>query len=136
MTTAVEPKETVQLPHLRQESPFSQVFSTWREVMQRDRMALFGVIIYVFFMFVAIFAPVIAPYEPNEVIQEDGIWLSNEKPSSEFWLGTTNLGRDIFSQLVYGTRPALLVGFSAAIAVAVIGTVVLTSSWGLNGLTT
>jgi peptide/nickel transport system permease protein len=124
MTTAVEPKDTVSLPHLRKESPYTQVFRIGAEVMQRDRIALFGLIIYIFFFFVAIFAPVIAPYEPDEVIQEDGIWLSNEKPSSEFWLGTTNLGRDIFSQLVYGTRPALLVGFSAAIAVAVIGTVV------------
>ena len=112
------------LPHLRQESPFTQVFRIGAEVMQRDRMALFGLIIYIFFFLVAIFAPVIAPYDPNEVIQEKGIWLANEKPSFEYWLGTTNLGRDIFSQLVYGTRPALMVGFSAAIAVAVIGTLV------------
>ena len=112
------------LPHLRQESPFTQVFRIGAEVMRRDRMAFFGLIIYIFFILVAIFAPVIAPYNPNEVVQEDGIWLANEKPSSDFWLGTTNLGRDIFSQLVYGTRPALLVGFSAAIAVAIIGTLV------------
>lgn len=124
MTSAVETKNNVSLPHIRQESPFVQIFRMGVEVMQRDRMALFGLLIYIFFFLVAIFAPVIAPYDPNEVIQEDGIWLANEKPSSEFLLGTTNLGRDIFSQLVYGTRPALMVGFSAAIAVAVIGTVV------------
>ncbi len=94
------------------------------EVLQRDRLALVGSLIFAFFLLVALFAPWIAPYGPIEVIQEDGIWLSNETPSARFLLGTTNLGRDIFSQLVYGTRTALLVGFSAAVAVAVTGTVV------------
>lgn len=102
----------------------TQFARTNMEVFQRDRLALVGVIILGFFILVAIFAPVVAPYDPLEVIQEDGIWLSNEKPSAEFPLGTTNLGRDIFSQLVFGSRSALLVGFSAAVAVAVIGTVV------------
>jgi peptide/nickel transport system permease protein len=112
------------LPQIREESPFAQIFRLGAEVMQRDRLALFGLLIYIFFITIAIFAPVIAPYDPNEVIQEDGIWLANETPSARFWLGTTNLGRDIFSQLIYGSRTALMVGFSAAIAVAVIGTIV------------
>ena len=54
-------------------------------------------------------------------------WLTDEVAEgyvNTFLLGTTNIGRDIFSQLIYGSRAALLVGFSAAIAVAVIGTVV------------
>jgi peptide/nickel transport system permease protein len=109
---------------VRQESFLTQFLRTNLEVFQRDRLALAGLIILVFFILVAIFAPVIAPYGELEVIQEDGIWLANEKPSERFPLGTTNLGRDIFSQLVFGSRSALLVGFSAAIAVSVIGTVV------------
>ncbi len=44
------------------------------------------------------------------------------RPSQEHWFGTTHLGRDIYSQVVYGSRAALLVGFLAAIMVAVIGT--------------
>ncbi|RMF78518.1 MAG: ABC transporter permease [Chloroflexi bacterium] len=94
------------------------------EVFKRDRLALTGLIILVFFALIAIFAPVIAPRGPFEVIEADGFWLSNEKPSTDYLLGTTNLGRDIFSQLIYGSRVALLVGFSAALAVAVIGTIV------------
>ncbi|GIV81043.1 MAG: peptide ABC transporter permease [Anaerolineae bacterium] len=94
------------------------------EVFQRDFLALIGLIILLFFLIVAIFAPLIAPHGPTEVIEENGIWLSNKKPSDQFILGTTNLGRDIFSQLVYGARPALLVGFSAAVAVSLIGTLV------------
>lgn len=104
--------------------PFKQFWRTNAEVFRRDWMARVGLIIFVFFIAVAVFAPLIAPYDPIEVIEEDGIWLSNEKPSAEFLLGTTNLGRDIFSQLVYGSQTALLVGISAAVAVSIIGTVV------------
>ncbi len=108
----------------KREKPLSAFLKTNFEVFQRDWMALVGLILLVFFILVAVLAPVIAPYGPLEVIQEDGFWLSNESPSAEYFLGTTNLGRDIFSQLVYGSRTALLVGLSAAVAVAVIGTVV------------
>ena len=101
-----------------------QLWKTNLEVFQRDRLALIGLIIFIVFILIAVFAPIIAPYDPLEVISEDGIWLSNKKPSDQFRLGTTNIGRDIFSQLVHGSRAALLVGFSAAAAVAVIGTVV------------
>jgi peptide/nickel transport system permease protein len=127
MTSRVETTDVAALPALpriREESPFIQVFRVGAEVMQRDRLALFGLIIYIFFILIAIFAPLIAPFDSIEVIQEDGVWLANEKPSARFILGTTNLGRDIFSQLIFGARTALLVGFSAAIAVAIIGTVV------------
>lgn len=101
-----------------------QLWETNLEVFQRDRFALVGLIIFAFFFVVAVFAPIIAPYDPLEVIEKDGIWLSNQKPSAEFLLGTTNVGRDIFSQLVHGSRSALLVGFSAAAIVAVVGTIV------------
>ena len=102
----------------------AQFARTNLEVFQRDRLALTGLIILVFFILVAVFAPLIAPYDPLEVIQKDGIWLANEKPSPAYLLGTTNLGRDIFSQLVFGSRAALMVGFSAAVAVSLIGTVI------------
>ena len=105
-------------------SPLAYVFQASAEVLRRDRLALVGMIIYLFFIAIAVFAPWIAPYDPLEVVQEEGIWLANEKPSARFLLGTTNLGRDIFSQLIFGARTALLVGFSAAVAVAIIGTVV------------
>jgi peptide/nickel transport system permease protein len=108
----------------RKDSFLRQFWRTNLEVFRRDRMALTGLIILAFFVIVAVFAPLIAPYGSQEVIQQDGVWLSNEKPSARFLLGTTNLGRDIFSQLVYGAQSALLVGFSAAVAVAVIGTIV------------
>jgi peptide/nickel transport system permease protein len=94
------------------------------QILKRDRFALAGVIIYAIMIVVAIFAPVLAPHDPHAVMENDGIWLTNQKPSWQFPLGTTNIGRDIFSQLIYGTRPALFVGFTAAFFVACIGTIV------------
>ena len=101
-----------------------QLWKTNLEVFQRDRLALIGLIIFAFFFLVAVFAPVLAPNDPLEIVEVDGIWQTNLKPSDQFVLGTTNVGRDIYSQLIHGSRSALLVGFSAATAVAIIGTVV------------
>ena len=53
-----------------------------------------------------------------------GKLAANVPPGAEFPLGTTNLGRDIYAQLVYGTRSALAVGLSAAVIVATVGTIV------------
>jgi peptide/nickel transport system permease protein len=112
-------------PQLQRRAVLKQFLQTNLEVFQRDPLALIGLALMVFFVVVAILAPVIAPYQPQQNIEDEaGIWLANKKPSAEFRLGTTNLGRDIFSQLVYGARPAILVGFSAALAVSLIGTIV------------
>lgn len=90
-----------------------------------DRYALVGAIIYLIFFAVAAFAPIIAPYDPLEILfTPDGMLAADLQPSFEHPLGTTNLGRDIFSQLVFGTRSALLVGLTAAFFVVAVGTLV------------
>jgi len=94
------------------------------KVLARDRFALAGALIYGFFLLIALLAPWIAPFDPAEIVQVDGRWLTNQPPNEVNWLGTTNLGRDIFSQLVFGTRAALFVGFTAAFFVVLIGTIV------------
>src|SRR3982074_2553149 len=91
----------------------------------RDPYALIGVSIYLAFLLVAIFADRLASYEATEILfTEDGGLASALPPSPAHWLGTTNLGRDVFSQPVLGARPSLFVGVTAALAVAAIGTVV------------
>src|SRR5207245_4008724 len=91
----------------------------------RDPFALAGLSIYLAFALVAIFADQIASHDPLEMLfQANGRLARSLPPSAAHLLGTTNGGRDIFSQLVYGTRAALSVGLSAAIAVALIGTLV------------
>jgi peptide/nickel transport system permease protein len=99
------------------------LLSTWA-ILRRDHFALAGVLMYVVMLAVALLAPLLAPFDPQAVLMKEGQWLANQPPGATFWLGTTNGGRDIFSQLVYGARPALLVGFSAAFCVALIGTLV------------
>ncbi len=123
----------------RQVSALRQLWETNLEVFQRDRMALFGLVIFALFFLIALFAPQIAPNDPLTPLKNnDGDWIKDAKPywlaepgvdeaegyTNNFLLGTTNIGRDIFSQLIHGSRSALLVGFSAAAAVAVIGTIV------------
>jgi len=89
-----------------------------------DPLAVAGIIILTIFIIIAIFAPQIAPYDPNEIIRVDGKIQRLQRPSGEFIFGTTYMGRDIFSQVVMGSRIALRVGLLAAFFVAIIGTTV------------
>jgi peptide/nickel transport system permease protein len=91
----------------------------------RDPFAFAGIAIYVAFALVAIFADQLAPLDPLEILfTKAGKLAANVPPGAEFLLGTTNLGRDIYGELIHGTRSALAVGLSAAVVVATVGTVV------------
>ncbi len=73
-----------------------------------------GLIIFLFFLFLAIFGPLIAPYGPNEQILED----VRQAPSATHWLGTDNLARDVFSRIILGARDVFtLAGVGTALAV-------------------
>lgn len=99
--------------------------TTALRLMFRHPLAKVGFVVVIVFTIMAVFAPLIAPYHPEEVISDrSGTWLSYQKPSSAFWLGTTDMGRCIFSQIIYGSRTAFMVGLLAALMVMVIGTVV------------
>lgn len=94
-------------------------------VLLQDRYAGIGVSIYVLYVVVAAFAGAIAPFDPTEILfTPDGMLAADISPNGRHLLGTTSLGRDVFSQLVYGTRSALLVGVVAAFFVVAIGTLV------------
>ncbi len=79
-------------------------------------MIKIGIGIIAFATLVAIFAPVIAPYDPNALGE------SYLTPSKEHLLGTNDIGQDIFSEIIFGTRVSLLVGFSTAFITMVVGT--------------
>jgi peptide/nickel transport system permease protein len=89
-----------------------------------DPFALVGLAIYLVFILVALLAPLLVTHDPLEILFEGGKLARSVPPGADHYLGTTNLGRDIYSQLIYGTRGALLVGLSAAVAVVTAGTVV------------
>ena len=118
--------------------PWQRNLRLWKETLARqwdlltdDPLVVIAMAILSLFVLVALFAPVIAPYQPKERLYQDGGILIAKwvKPAfmggdGGFILGTTAEGYDIFSQLVYGARPALLVGFVAAIMTVGIGTMV------------
>jgi ABC-type dipeptide/oligopeptide/nickel transport system permease subunit len=77
----------------------------WRQ-MRRNRFAIVGMVILAILIFVAVAAPLIAPYDPYDEDFAKGI----QPPSREHLLGTDELGRDLLSRLIYGARISLRVG--------------------------
>ncbi len=86
-------------------------------VFRRNRTALFGGIIILIFVFVAIFADWLAPYDPNAVTLSERFL----PPSSVHFFGTDNLGRDILSRVIYGARISLWVGILTVSLAMLIG---------------
>lgn len=98
-------------------------FKLFLENVVRDKLALTGLIILIIFVLVGVFSNQIAPYDPTEMIRDDAGELKRlQSPSSEHLFGTTNVGRDVFSQVVQGTKTALIVGGLAAFFVTFVGT--------------
>ena len=80
-------------------------------------MAFIGGIIVLFYILIAIFAPLLAPYNPFDIQLVNKL----QPPSMEHWMGTDDKGRDILSRLLHGTRLSLLVGFSSVFIGALFG---------------
>ncbi len=85
------------------------------EVLRRPSM-LVGIGILVFFILVAIFAPLLEPYDPRA--KTGSVY---EPPSSAHWLGTDDAGADMLSLVIAGARVSLIVGFAAALVAMLIG---------------
>jgi peptide/nickel transport system permease protein len=84
--------------------------------LKRSRLALPGLLIVLVFLFCGVFAPLIAPYDPYTTDLMNVLI----PPSAENWFGTDELGRDLFSRIVYGARISLIEGvFSVALAMAI-----------------
>jgi len=94
----------------------------WK-LFRRDRPAVVAAAIVLLFVAGALLAPVIAPYDPHEQFF-DGLTLEGapRPPTTQFWLGTDLLGRDLLSRVVYGARASLVIGVVANAAAVFIGT--------------
>ena len=96
---------------------------TWGEMaMKMTRkypLGAFGAVIVVVMIFLAIFANVLSPYDP----EANAFEFMLTAPDWQFWLGTDQFGRDILTRIIYGSRTALFVGFSCAIIGASVGLV-------------
>ncbi len=93
-------------------------------VLRSPRVLIGGGIVLVV-LFCAIFAPLLAPHDPNtqELLAQllPPSWAEGGQP--EYLLGTDNLGRDTFSRLIYGARVAMIVAVVAALGAMVLGTI-------------
>ena len=88
-------------------------------IILNSRVAVIGLIIIVFWVLVAITAPLIAPHDP---LDQD-LNAINQKSSDHYLLGTDYLGRDILSRLIYGTRTILILAPASVLASVAVGTV-------------
>lgn len=94
---------------------------TWRR-LRSNRIALLGLGVIVFFVFVAIFAPWLAPHDPRATTWFDQIRPSSiPGPSKEHWFGLDESGRDLFSRILYGARASLVIGIVSLAIGASIG---------------
>lgn len=86
--------------------------SAWRNFLSqflRNKAAVVGGVIIALYLFMALFAPLLAPYDPYAIQLENKL----QPPSFEHWMGTDDKGRDILSRILYGSRLSMGVGFAA-----------------------
>jgi peptide/nickel transport system permease protein len=100
----------------------------------RKRSAVVGLVMLGVLVFVAVFAPLIAPYDPNAVLLGNGVtprmdpcihafnWCDESEP--QFILGTDGNGRDVFSRIVFGARLSLAAGVGSVTFAVIIGTII------------
>jgi oligopeptide/dipeptide ABC transporter ATP-binding protein len=105
----------------------------WRDIwraVSRSKKAVAGVLLLLFFGVLAVFPGQIAPYSPTAKIFPPAL-----PPSSHHWLGTTTLGEDIFSQLIWGTRLSLVIALAVGAVATILAVLVGVSAGYLGGAT-
>jgi oligopeptide transport system permease protein len=103
----------------------------WNRLL-KNRGAVAGMIVVLFFALVAILAPWLAPHNALEIYSNNSyrppMWVHSDNPSQdgspEFPLGTDTIGRDVLSRAIYGTRTSLIVGFIPMLLIVTIGTII------------
>jgi peptide/nickel transport system permease protein len=98
----------------------STIAISFRRVTRHNALATIGVILVFIFVIFALFAPWIAPQDPAHIDLPRRL----SRPSSAHWCGTDELGRDILSRLIYGSRISMLVGSCVVAASLALGLIV------------
>ena len=96
---------------------------------RRKPLGAIGAVIVLALILMAVFADRIAPYSYDDTIRGARM----KPPSAQFWMGTDNLGRDIWSRVVYGARISVTVGFATIALVTLLATIIGVSSAYLGG---
>jgi peptide/nickel transport system permease protein len=108
---------------LRTEATIARNKQGWQRFMRdlfRKRQAQIGGLVVLLLILAAIFAPLIAPYDPYELDIPNRL----KPPGVDYWFGTDDLGRDMFSRIIYGARTTLQTGISVILIAASLGTLV------------
>jgi peptide/nickel transport system permease protein len=112
---AAEPEETVRQGHF--------FLAALKKSLRRNKVAQIAVVILVVVVLIGVFGPLIAPHDPAAQVLtarlKPPFWVKGHV--SGYLLGTDNLGRDVLSRVIYGTRISLLVGVAATLMSGVIG---------------
>ena len=98
-------------------APRVSEFRRFRRVFLSRGVVTFGIIVILVFIAVAIFAPLLAPYDPYEPALGQGL----QGPSKTHLLGTDALGRDTLTRVIYGSRTSLMIGLIVVVVAAMIG---------------
>ncbi|MDE1158189.1 MAG: ABC transporter permease [Neorhizobium sp.] len=109
-------------------SPLNRFLSLIRELMGSPTSA-FGVVVIAILLFTALIAPLIAPYDPIVVDLTNTL----KAPSAAHWFGTDELGRDILSRIIYGTRVSLTIITIVSVIVGPVGLLVGTTAGYFGG---
>jgi len=110
-----EPQGSIETEILDSKYSRSSLYKDAWKRLRRNKLAMLGLAIVLFLILMAIFAPLLAPYDPIMRIKED----SSLAPSRTHLFGTDLLGRDIFSRVIYGSRISIEVGV-VAVGISVI----------------
>ena len=101
-------------------SPFAYFASATLKAFNTNKTSWIGLVVFLIVVVVAILAPVLAPFDPND----QNILEKLRAPTLEHWLGTDSFGRDTLSRLIYGARISLIIGVVSTLAAMVIGTAI------------
>lgn len=100
-------------PKIKKSSEFLRIMKQ----LSYNKLAMFGLILFILELVVCFSAPLIAPYGYNDL----NIMDMNQAPNAAHWFGTDELGRDIFSRILYGGRYSITMGVSAIIVAMIVG---------------
>jgi peptide/nickel transport system permease protein len=130
-TNAGQPITVNQRPRARgaRSNPWALAWRSVWTAVSYSHLATVGFVLLAIYLVVAIFAPLIAPYDPQQM----AVGTIRQGPSVQHWLGTTAVGQDVWSQLIQGTRTSLMVGFTVGILSTVLAVLIGSTAGFLGG---
>ena len=101
----------------KKDQTYQSYWSISWNIFKKNKVAMVCLFIVILLCLIALFAPLIAPYDPNKQVLTDRLM----KPCGQHWFGTDDLGRDKFTRLLYGSRYSILLGVASTAGALIIG---------------